>query len=169
MGELRGLKRDVWEGGHHVPFIVKWPNKIKKGIVNNDLISQVDIMATLCEVINIKTPEGSAMDSKSFLPILIGEKNQNAIRKSTIHNTYKGMWGVRNGKWLFINKNTGQVTKMPESYKKLRGYEDFSTPGLLFNLDKDIEQAVNLYEQYPEEIEKMKDILKEELDKGYSQ
>lgn len=167
MGEFRGLKRDVWEGGHHVPFIVKWPTKIKQGIVNDNLISQVDIMATLSEVINIKTPDGSAMDSKSFLPILVGEKNQNTIRKSTIHNTYKGMWGVRNGKWLFINKNTGQVTKMPESYKKLKGYKNFETPGLLFNLDKDIEQTVNLYDQYPEMIVEMEGLLKQELDKGY--
>src|SRR5690606_16610270 len=60
MGDFRGLKRDVWEGGHHIPFIVKWPGKVSPGSVSNEVISQVDIMATLAAAANIPLAEGAA-------------------------------------------------------------------------------------------------------------
>ena len=50
MGELRGLKRDIWEGGHRVPFIIRWPGKINAGHVSNEVISQVDLLATLAKI-----------------------------------------------------------------------------------------------------------------------
>jgi arylsulfatase A len=165
MGDFRGLKRDVWEGGHHVPFIVKWPNHVKAGTVSNALISQVDIMATLSEITKTTIPEKAAMDSQSFLSTLNNYNISN--RKSTVHNTFENLWGLRDGKWLYINKSTGEHSKMPESFKKLRNYEDFKSDKLLFNLEKDPEQRVNLYNDYPEIIKEMEDLLKAELDKGY--
>ncbi len=165
MGNFRGLKRDVWEGGHHVPFIMKWPKEIKPGKVSDNLISQVDIMATILEIAKIATPENAAMDSKSFLPLFTGKAKE--VRISTIHNTRPEQFAVRKNNWLYINQSTGGVSKMPESFKKLRGYEDFDTKGLLFNLEKDPEQRNNLYTQYPQLIEEMEAILKQELNKGY--
>ncbi|WP_111708217.1 sulfatase family protein [Lutibacter citreus] len=167
MGDFRGLKRDLWEGGHHIPFIIKWPNKVEAGAVSDKLISQVDIMATILDITKIKTPEKAAMDSQSFLPIIMGKSEGKSLRTSTIHNTQRKRFGVRNGKWLYINFSTGDVSKMPEYYKKLRGYKDFKTKGLLFDLDKDIEQRVNLYTKYPEVVKEMEILLKKELDRGY--
>ncbi len=88
MGDFRGLKRDVWEGGHHIPFIIKWPGQIKSGSVSNELISQIDIMATLTSITGTKLPQGAAPDSYSFLPIIKG-KSSSPIRKELIHNTYE--------------------------------------------------------------------------------
>ena len=65
-GKFRGMKRDVWEGGHHVPFIVKWPGHIKAGEVNKQLISQTDVMATLGAVVGADLPLGTAPDSFNF-------------------------------------------------------------------------------------------------------
>lgn len=168
MGDFRGLKRDVWEGGHHVPFIVKWPGKIRAGTVSNELISQIDIMATIASVTNITLPENAAPDSYNILPIWKGENIETPIRESVIHNTYKGQWGMREGKWLYINKPTGEVSKMPEPFKELRGYTDFETIGLLFDMEKDPEQRVNLYEQYPEKVKKLDALLQKNLDEKYT-
>ncbi|MGK0136778.1 MAG: arylsulfatase A [Algoriphagus sp.] len=166
MGDFRGLKRDVWEGGHHVPFIVKWPSKIEPGTVSDKLISQIDIMATLGEITNTPIKEGSAMDSKSFLSVLKGKKAGDR-RTVLVHNTFENIWGLRNGKWLYINNKTGEHSKMSDSFKKLRGYEDFTTGKLLFNLEQDPEQKQNLYPKHTAKVTEMDLLLQKELSKGY--
>ena len=124
-------------------------------------------MATILDITNIKTSEKAAMDSHSFLSILTGKSEGEPLRTSTIHNTNRKGFAVRNGKWLYINQSTGDVSRMPDYYKKLRGYKDFTTKGLLFDLDKDLEQRTNLYNEYPKVISEMELMLKKELDRGY--
>jgi arylsulfatase A-like enzyme len=168
MGQFRGLKRDVWEGGHHVPFIVKWPGKISAGTVSDEVISQIDIMATLAEMVNIKLPENAAPDSYNLLPVLKGEKYASPLREATIHNTSNEVWGIRKGDWLFINNHTGSATrKAPDSFLKLRGYTDFDTPGILFNMKEDPEQRVNLYNEYPEKVQKLSRLIEVYKEQGY--
>lgn len=151
MGELRGLKRDVWEGGHRVPFIVKWPGKIKPGTISDEVILQTDIMATLAEIVNVELPEHAAPDSYNFLPVFMGEKYESPLREASVYNTNPEVWGIRKGDWLYINNHTGSGSrKAPDSFMQLRGYKDFDTPGLLFNMKDDKEQRVNLYDKYPE-------------------
>jgi arylsulfatase A-like enzyme len=168
MGEFRGLKRDVWEGGHHVPFIVKWPNKVKAGSVSSALISQTDIMATIANITNIELAQNVAPDSFDQTATLLGEKVESPIRNIMVHNTFAGLWGIRKGDWLYINKPTGQHSKMPESFKTLRGYTDFQTEGLLFNIKEDPEQRDNLYNKQPEKVEDLKSLLQKSKDNGYS-
>ena len=138
MGNLRGLKRDVWEGGHHVPFIVKWPGKIKAGTISNEVISQVDIMATLAHITKTDLPEKAAPDSYDITPVLMQETYNTPLREATVHNTSKHMYGLRKGEWVYINKPTGQVSIMPEYFQKLKGYDkvNYDTEGILFNLKK---------------------------------
>ena len=155
MGDFRGLKRDVWEGGHHVPFIVKWPGQIKAGSVSDEVISQVDIMKTLVEITRAEIPKNAAVDSYNFLPVWKGEKYESPLREATIHNTYKGKWGIRKGDWLYINNATGGHRELPEDFKELTGYADFDTPGILFNMKEDPEQRVNLYEKHPEKVKEL--------------
>jgi arylsulfatase A-like enzyme len=161
MGNFRGLKRDVWEGGHHVPLVIKWPNQIEAGAISNELISQIDIMATMANIIGIDLPENAAPDSYNFMPVLKGEEYNSPIREATIHNTYASKWGVRKGDWLYINNPSGGHRELPESFKELSGYTDFDTPGLLFNMKNDSEQRINLYEKYPKRIEELDKLIKE--------
>ena len=167
MGDFRGLKRDIWEGGHHIPFVIKWPNHIKSGTISNNLISQVDVMATLLDITKTTIPEKGAMDSKSFLPIITNTPNTASLRTSAIQNTNAEKYAVRKDKWLYINYKTGSIARMPESFKKLRGYTEFTTEGLLFDLENDPEQRINLFEKYPEKIKEMEAYLQLELDRGY--
>nr|WP_276168171.1 arylsulfatase [Zobellia alginiliquefaciens] len=168
MGEFRGLKRDVWEGGHHIPFIIKWPNEIKAGTVSNEVISQIDIMATLAIITNTTLPHQAAPDSYNLLPLLKGKKYKNSLREATVHNTYNGIWGLRKGNWLYINKSSGEHTKMPDSFKKLRNYTDFDTPGLLFDMRTDAGQRNNIFEEHPDVIQEMATILETYRKQGYS-
>jgi arylsulfatase A-like enzyme len=167
-GQFRGLKRDVWEGGHHVPMIIKYPNIVKAGSVSNETIAQVDMFATIANITGIKIPKNAAPDSYNFLPILKGQAYASPYREATVHNTFSNKWGLRKGDWLFINNASGSHTNMPESYKKLRGYKDFKTPELLFNLKVDPEQKINLSEKFPEKIKEMKKILKRYRTSGKS-
>ncbi|MDC1105514.1 arylsulfatase [Prolixibacteraceae bacterium] len=168
MGNYRGVKRDVWEGGHHVPFIVKWPKKIKAGAISDELISQMDVMSTVAAAANVKMPKNAAPDSKNILPILEGKTSSNPIHTTLIHNTKEGHWGLRQGKWLYVNQSTGSVSRMPKAYMELKNYTKFDTEGLLFDLEKDPEQRVNLYAEYPEVVKNMAAQLQKELDEKYA-
>ncbi|MEN8250348.1 MAG: arylsulfatase [Bacteroidota bacterium] len=159
MGNFRGLKRDVWEGGHHVPFIIKWPGQVEANSISNEVISQIDIMATLANITGIDLPETAAPDSYDLSALIKGEEYRSPLREATIHNTYAGKWGVRKGDWLYINDKSGGHRELPESFKKLTGYTDFDTQGVLFNMKNDSEQRVNLYENYPEKIVEMDSLL----------
>jgi arylsulfatase A len=169
MGQFRGLKRDVWEGGHHIPFIVKWPRQIRAGTVSDEVICQTDIMATLAEIVNIKLPKKAAPDSYNFLPVLKGEKYESPLREATIHNTSNKVWGIRKGDWLYINNHTGSGgRKAPDSFMELRGYTDFDTPGILFNMNEDPEQRVNLYNEYPEKMQELNRLIEVYKEQDYS-
>ena len=159
MGDFRGLKRDVWEGGHHVPFIIKWPGKIKEGSVSQETISQIDLMATLAEIAGASLPENAAPDSYNLLPVLKSEPYPTPLREATVHNTYATKWGIRKGKWLYIDDSTGGHRPLPPSFKALKGYSDFKTAGLLFNMEKDPEQRVNLYKEHQEKVKELEALL----------
>ena len=87
-GPLRGLKRDLYEGGHRVPFVVKWPGVVKPGTVSDALISQVDLMATIAAIVGYELPANTAHDSYDLLRVW---KEQSASpRRSIVHNTIAG-------------------------------------------------------------------------------
>ncbi|TXF90222.1 arylsulfatase [Neolewinella aurantiaca] len=168
MGNFRGLKRDVWEGGHHVPFIIKWPGEIEAGAVSDELISQVDIMATLANLTGTTLPAKASPDSYDFSPVVLGTEYSSPLREATVHNTYNSKWGIRKGDWLYINSSSGGHRKLPEGFKKLTGYTDFDTEGILFNMKDDPEQRVNLYGEHPERITEMSTLLQQYREDGYS-
>ncbi len=169
MGEFRGLKRDVWEGGHHVPFIIKWPGQVVPGSVSDEVISQVDIMATLAAVTESPLPAQAAPDSYNILPVMLNQSAlKSPLREATVHNTNANTFALRQGPWLYLNSPTGGVSKMPESFRQLRGYEDFDTDVLLFDLSQDPGQRVNLSAAHPERVKAMDALLQRYRDQGYS-
>ncbi|WP_296635697.1 arylsulfatase [Polaribacter sp.] len=168
MGDFRGLKRDIWEGGHHVPFIVKWPKQIKAGTVSNEVISQVDIMATISSITKTALPKTAGPDSYDFSSILKGKKIKGPLREATVQNTFEDKWALRKGKWLYMNTSDVSHFKVPEFYTKLKNYTDFKTKGLLFDLEADPEQRVNLYSKYPQQVEQMRKLLSTYRTQGYS-
>ncbi|MEM7603695.1 MAG: arylsulfatase, partial [Verrucomicrobiota bacterium] len=97
---LRGLKRDIYEGGHRVPFIVKWPGTVEAGAVSEALVSQIDLMATIAGVLEVELPNDAAEDSHDLGAVLRGEAD--SVRDTHIHQTRSEKWAIRHGEWLLV-------------------------------------------------------------------
>ena len=167
-GPFRGLKQDIYEGGHHVPFIVRWPNVVKPGSVSEALVSQIDLMATFAAVTDYTLPEDQAEDSHNLLPLLDGSAS--SARPTLVHSTWERTgFGLRSGDWVLINKPTGYARKPKHDWLKRHDYptEDDS-PVELYNLAKDIGQRHNLAGKNPERVQAMQAALKTLQDDGHS-
>ena len=167
---LRGLKRDIYEGGHRVPFIVRWPGVVPAGTVSDALVSQIDLMGTFAAILDYEIPAGHARDSFNLLPVL---RNENAvIRTSHVHNTHRN-YAIRSGDWLLIDAETGitatrgRMGAKTRTWEKRRGYEPTNQPVQLYNLSEDLEQRHNLAEQYPDGVVHLQKLLEESQSEGY--
>ncbi len=156
---FRGLKRDIYEGGHHVPFLVKWPAQVEANSVSDALVSQIDIMGTIAAAVGIEVPEKAAFDSYNFLPVLTGEKVK--ARESMVHNTFEEAYAMRQGDWVLINATTGNHNGgRAKQFEVDNGYtKQANTPVQLYNLAKDPAQKVNLAEIHPEKVEELQSLL----------
>ena len=109
-GPLRGMKADVWEGGHRIPFIVRWPNHVPTGSKCNQTICFTDMMATCAEIVGVEPPPDVRQDSFSILPLLYGTTPTKSIRQITIHN--RDASAIRIGRWKLIpNHGAGGISK----------------------------------------------------------
>ncbi len=158
MGPLRGLKRDLYEGGHRVPMIIRWPTVVAEGVIHDGLISQIDLYATIASILQAEIPEGSAEDSFDQSAML---KGQPSARKALVHNTNANGYAIRQEDWVLINYKTGYVSKSPDWYEKQQGYQPHSLPGELYNLRDDLGQKNNLYELEPERVIELKKVLEQ--------
>lgn len=168
MGPLRGLKRDIWEGGHRVPFVIRWPGIIKTGQTSNALISQIDLMATIAAIVDYNLPANAAEDSHNFLPLLHGKSEYEGIREAHIHNTKTDHYAIRKGEWVLIDAKSGGVSKVPEWFNKKNGYEPNSYNEALYNLHEDIAQRKNLAAEYPEKVTELRALLQQIRKQGHS-
>ena len=138
-GLLRGAKASVWEGGHRMPFVARWPGHIKAGTRSDHLVSFADVFATFAELIGQKEPQSAtARDSVSFLPALIEPDRQHATRPPILH----GEGVIRDGEWKLI------ATKGSRGFTAERG-QKFGIE--LYNLREDLSEKKNLAEQMPDQ------------------
>ena len=148
MGDLRGAKRDAWEGGHRVPFIARWPGKISAGSTCDETVCHVDLMATLAALLDTKLPAEAGVDSVNILPALLGEKRHVPLRDATVHHSGQGKFAIRRGDWVLILAPTGDDNRKqgePPWFRKERDSIPHSESGELFNLAGDPAQKKNLY------------------------
>lgn len=166
---LRGLKRDIYEGGHRVPFIVRWPGITKPDTVSKALVSQIDIFATIAAAIGFELPDDQAEDSHNLLPLLKGDVA--SIRSSHIHNTFEDRYAIRDGHWLLLNVDTGYETRRDAvaEWESSRGYApDDDQPIELYNLDTDLGQRSNVAGEHPEVLSSLLKKLDKIRTQGYS-
>ena len=160
---LRGSKADLWDGGHRIPFIVKWPGKIEAGSQSDQLICLTDLFSTVGEIIGVKVPSGSCEDSVSFLPALSGEKIKTS-RKGVVHHSYTGHFAYRMGKWkLLLAKASGGWTSPKENQVKAG-----APNAQLYNMDVDIGEQKNLYENEKKIVSEMLSNLESDVMSGRS-
>lgn len=159
MGPLRGLKRDLWEGGHRVPFVARWPGKIPAGAVSADLLGQIDVYATIAAVVGADIPAKSAEDSINQLDLFLGKGK--GRRDTLVHNTNANGYAVRHGDWVLIDAKSGGVSAVPKWYDEAQGYTPNTQPGELYNLKDDLPQKTNRYVEMPEKVAELKKKLAE--------
>jgi arylsulfatase A len=165
---FRGLKRDIYEGGHHVPFVIKWPGVTKPGSVSDALISQVDFVATFANFTGYDLPEDSAEDSHDFLAYLKGEA-KTGPRTSMVHNTKANHYAIREGEWLLVDAKTGYLRGAPKEWnEKHKQPADDSQAVELYNLKEDIGQRENLAAGHPDKVAAMQALLKKLREQGHS-
>lgn len=162
MGNLRGVKRDSWEGGHRVPFLARWPGKIQPGSANGEIISHIDLMATVAAMLNVKLPDNAGEDSFNILAALCGEKLSHPVREAVVHSA-TGKYGIRKGDWVFIDAPSGdnndKARGEPAWFKQERGYGPDDQPGELFDLREDLSERRNHYADKPETVRELKELL----------
>ncbi len=157
MGHLRGLKRDVFEGGHRVPFLVRWPGVVRTGTTSNALICQTDLMATLAGIVGFRLPADAAEDSFDLLRHWRGETG--AVRPHLVHNTFADTWAVRRGDWLYLDARDGAHTRVPEWYLPTQETSANPHPHALYDLARDPSQQNNVCAEHPEVVADMRSLL----------
>jgi len=156
-GPLRGYKSDAWEGGHRVPFIVRWPGVVKAGTVCNQLVYQADCLRTFADLFGVNLPDTAGEDSFSLLPVLKGEDKP--IRENAVSASVNGVPAVRLGSWKYI--------ATPGSGGWGTG-GDQSQPIQLYNLANDLGETNNLAATLPEKVAEMKVLLEKLITDGRS-
>lgn len=156
---FRGTKADIYEGGHRVPFFVRWPAKIKPGQISSQLVCLTDFMATAADVTQTNLPENAAEDSFSLMPGLLGQKNK-SVRQSAVHHSINGNFAIREGQWkLALCPGSGGWSEPRPGRKLPEGAPQVQ----LFNLETDIAEQKNLQGEYPQIVasltKKLEDIV----------
>ncbi len=164
-GPLRGLKRDLWEGGHRVPFVVRWPAVVPKGTVTSALCSQVDLMATIASAAGLGLPPDAAHDSHDLLPVWKSPGSASP-RRTIVHNTNAAGYAVRHDQWLLVAAKSGAVSRVPEWFDPAHGYAPNDQPGELYDLAADLGQRRNLFSAEPAKVAELQAMLAQVRAKG---
>ncbi len=155
----RGAKRDLYEGGHCVPFIARWPGQIPAGTQSDEVICLTDIMATTASIVGFDMPKDAANDSYNILPTLKGESLDRPIREATVHHSARGNFAIRQGDWVYIDSPKGADNAESDFVLRTLGVVADDEPNELYNLKDDPNQSTNLVTRYPEKAAALKALL----------
>ena len=154
----RGYKADIWDGGHRVPFIARWPAKVKGGTRTDQLTCLTDLMATCAEIVGAKLPDKAGEDSVSMLPALLGTAT-GPIREAAVHHSIQGDFAIRQGQWkLVLGKGSGGWSKGTTG----------EAPGQLYDMSKDIGERENEYSRDPGTVSRLTKLLEKYVTDGRS-
>jgi len=154
----RGYKADIWDGGHRIPFIARWPGKIKAGSRTDQIVCLTDLMATSAELLGVKLPDNAGEDSVSILPVLLGTATA-PVREAVVHHSIRGTFAIRQGQWkLDLCSDSGGWSR--------GGAVD--TPAQLYDMSKDVGERVNEYAQHPEIVSRLTKLLEKYVADGRS-
>ncbi len=157
-GPYRGHKGDIWEGGHRVPLVVRWPGHVEAGSKSRQMVCLTDLFATCVDIVGAKLPANGAEDSLSFQPTLLGETHKNGRTTLVSHSNF-GEFAFRDGPWKLVFRLGGR------SLEQSRGKPTIAE---LFNLDTDIAEARDLSKERPDVVKRMTMELKTLVDRGSS-
>jgi arylsulfatase A-like enzyme len=161
--DWRGMKADIHEAGHRVPFLARWPGKIPAGSITNELACLTDLLATVAEIVGVSLPVNAGEDSYSLLPALLGEK-PDPIREAVVHHSYDGMFSIRQGEWKLILGHGSGGFSQPRRIETQPG----DVEGQLYNLGRDPNEENDVYDAHPEIVARLAALLEKYKDHGHS-
>lgn len=159
----RGQKGDVWDGGHHVPLIIKWPEKINSPAKYEHLVSFTDFYATFAELTGQELEENTGEDSFSFFHALNGNLDK-PTRNSMIHHSSAKMFAIRMNEWKYIDGLGSGGFTSPTRSEPESGQPD----GQLYNINTDPKESNNVFTEHPKVVKKLKEKLNQQIEQGYT-
>ena len=158
-GPLRGYKFDIWEGGHRVPFIVRWPGKVAAGSRCDQLVHQADVFATVAEILNHKLPANAGEDSFSMMPLF--KDPAKPTREHAISQSPSGSLALRKGPWKMVFGPGGRARPQAGGQAKRH-------PGHLFHLGNDLGETTDLRAEKPELAAELTTLMEQLVTNGRS-
>ncbi len=163
-GGFRGHKADIFEGGHRVPFLVRWPGRVPAGVRSAQLICLTDLMATAAELLGVPLPPNAGEDSVSFLPVMLG-RGQGARREAVVHHSIDGSFAIRQGNWKLALTSSSGGWSAPRpgtpAAAKLPAAQ-------LYDLSADPGETNNLQARHPEIVDRLTKLLEKYVADGRS-
>ena len=161
---FRGAKSDIWEGGHHIPFIVRWPAQVKAGTTCDQIISQADLFATCAAILGKHLPDTAAEDSVDMLPALQSHADK-PLREVIVHSAIFGAFAIRQGNWkLILARDSGGWSDpkpgSPEAQRLPRVQ--------LYDLARDLGENNNVQAEHPEIVARLTTLLEKYISDGRS-
>ena len=167
----RGMKRDDWEGGHRVPFLVRWPGHAKPGATSDQLLSQTDVMATVAAIIGAQLPHDAAEDSFNMLPTLLGQADA-PIRPYLLEQAFSGArtLSIRRGKWKYLDHRDSGGNNYASALLKPYALPETApeAKGQLYDFESDPGETTNLFFKHPEIVAELKSQLDQSKSTGRS-
>ena len=162
--QYRGHKADIYEGGHRVAFIARWPAAVKAGTVSDETICHTDLLATVADITGFELPASSGEDSVSLLP-LMKQSSDGPVREATVHHSINGSFAVRRGVWklCLCPGSGGWSDPRPEEAKE----QDLPSVQL-FNLSADPAEQHNVHADHPDVVQQLRQLLQRYIDEGRS-
>ncbi len=148
-GDLRGRKADIYEGGHRVPFIVRWPGEVDSGVRCDQPVSQVDLLATFADVTGAELSKDTGEDSFSFLPLLRGKGRD---RPPMVHRSGNGTLAIRDRRWKLVLSNGSGGRTNPRGQRGKRPYQ-------LYDMRNDPLETTNLVETRPKVAKRLEQAM----------
>ncbi len=156
----RGTKADIYEGGHRIPFIARWPGRISANSERVETICLTDLMATCASIVGDTLPNDAGEDSFSILPFLRGEQLESE-RPAVVHHSANGTFAIREGKWKLILSSGSGGRQEPRGKPGSKPYQ-------LYNMEDDPNETNNLIEEHPRKASRLEYLLKSFQENGRS-
>jgi arylsulfatase A-like enzyme len=164
-GDLRGRKADIWDGGHRVPFIARWPGHIARGSTSDAVLCLSDLLATCAALVGEPLPIHAGEDSISLLPLLFEGARADAARRAIIHHSVFGMFALRQSRWkLIFGRGSGGNTE-PRTVEPAPG----EPLGQLYDMVADLSETDNVWLDRPDIVDHLTALFEQYRRQGHSQ
>lgn len=162
---FRGHKADIYEGGHRIPLLMRWPGRIAPGQTSDQTVCLADLMATMADVVGAPLPDNAGEDSVSNLAVWLDQDGDKPIREATVHHSVNGSFSIRQGRWkLELCPGSGGWSYPAPGKDDMTGLP----PMQLYDLNDDIGERRNRLEEEPEVAEQLKALLTRYIRNGRS-